>query len=156
MAAMAVLLSFTSVRDIGNRMTCRQNMFRTSTGSRLAAVWVSIMSTPSEELRSTPSEEFGSTSASSGWVRVNIIIIRMCLNRFCNWSTDGQPTRSTYSMVFGLSIRNGQVMDRGYLGDVGKHTRNPWGARRLVRYSALGRWFVADSWDQWWQLWLWI
>jgi hypothetical protein len=34
--------------------------------SSLAGVWVSIMSTTSEELGSTPSEEFGSTSASAG------------------------------------------------------------------------------------------
>jgi len=32
-------------------------------------------------------------------------------------------------------------MDCGYLGDVGKHTRNPQWAGRLVRCSALGMWF---------------
>jgi hypothetical protein len=76
-----------------------------------------IVSTPSEDIVSTPSEEilsthsvelasppskefsqhqhhqdeFGSTSAASGWV----------LSDFENRSTGGQPTRSTYSMVFG-------------------------------------------------------
>ena len=35
-------------------------------------------------------------------------------------------------------MRSGQVIDRGYLGDVGKHTRNPWGAWQLVHHGALG------------------
>jgi len=65
--------------------TRQQDTFGTSTESSLARVWVSIVSTPSEDIVSTPSEEFGSTpsdefgstSASSGWVRVNIGIMRM-------------------------------------------------------------------------------
>jgi hypothetical protein len=35
-------------------------------------------------------------------------------------STGGQPTRLTYSMVFGKSIRSGWVMDCRYVGDVGR------------------------------------
>jgi hypothetical protein len=80
-----------------------------------------------------------STSASSGYDRVNISIIRMCSKRFCNRSTSGKgQKRSAYSMEFGSSIRSGRVMDHGYLGDVGKHIRNPWGALWLVRYSVMG------------------
>ena len=38
-------------------------------------------------------------------------------------------------------MSSGRVMDRGYLGDVSKHTWNPLGGRWFVRYSALGMWF---------------
>jgi len=85
MAAMATVMSSTGIRDYGNRTIRRQDTFGTSTESSLAGVWVSIVSTPSEdivstpseelgstpseELGSTPSEEFGSTSASLGCVR---------------------------------------------------------------------------------------
>jgi hypothetical protein len=61
--------------------------------------------------------------ASSGLVRAD----------FENGSTGGQPSRSTYSMVFGLSMGNVRVMDRGYLEDVGRYTTKPRGARRMVR-----------------------
>jgi len=63
-------------------------------------VWVNIVSSPSEELVWTPLEKFRSTLASSGWVPVNIGIIRMYSKRFHNRSTGCEPTRSTYSMVF--------------------------------------------------------
>jgi hypothetical protein len=81
MAVMAAVMSSTGIRDYGNRTTCRQDTFGTSTESSLAEGWVSIVSTPSEDIVSTPSEnivpipsedivstpseEFGSTSASS-------------------------------------------------------------------------------------------
>jgi len=102
---------------------------------------------------------------SAGWVRFNTLggarvdigIIRMCSKPFHNRSTTGcQPSRWTYSMVLGWSIRSGRVMERGYLGDVGKPTRNSRGAQRLFRYSALGMRFMADSRDRWWQLPPWI
>jgi hypothetical protein len=92
MAAMAVMASkavmaevtrSTGIQDYGNQTVCRQDVFCTSTKSRLAGVWVNIVftpsevnfgstpseelrSTPSEELRLTPSEELKSTLASSG------------------------------------------------------------------------------------------
>jgi len=47
-----------------------------------------------------------------------------------------QPNQHT--VWFGQAMWSGQVMDRGYLGDVGKYTQNPWGAQRLVPYGALG------------------
>jgi hypothetical protein len=82
-AVMAEVTSSTGIQDYGNHTVCRQDVFGTSTESRLAGIWVSIVltpsevnfgstpseslrSTPSEELRLTPSEELKSTLASSG------------------------------------------------------------------------------------------
>ena len=61
MAMMAAVLSSTGIRDYGNRTIHRQDTFGTSTESSLVGVWVSIVSTPSEDIVSTPSEELGST-----------------------------------------------------------------------------------------------
>jgi hypothetical protein len=66
MPVMAAVLSSMAIRDYSNRTICRQDPFRSSMDSSFAGVWVSILSTPSEELGSTPLEVFGSASASSG------------------------------------------------------------------------------------------
>jgi len=47
-------------------------------------------------------------------------------------------------------------MDHGYLGDIGKHTWHPRGARQLVRYSGLDMWLATASRDRRLQLWPWI
>jgi len=61
MAAMATVMSSTGIRDNGNRTIRRQDTFGTSTESSLAGVWVSIVSTPSEDIVSTPSGDIVST-----------------------------------------------------------------------------------------------
>jgi len=66
--------------------------------------------------------------------------------------------RSIYSMVFGLSKRNGWVMDHVYMVDVGRHRHNPRGALLLINQRNVpGMWFATtNSRDQFWQFWLWI
>jgi len=94
-----------------------------------------------------------STESSLAGVGINI---GMCLKPSGNRSTSGKPMRDRYTeaMLFGYSIRRGQVMDLRYLGDVGRLTRNPLGAWLLVSYSLRGMWLVTtDSRDWWWQLW---
>ena len=85
----------------------------------MAGVWVNIVS--------TPSEEFGSTSASLGCVRSD----------FENRSTGGKAMQ--IDIQYGIWIVYKKWAGNGprILGRC-RQIENPRGARRLVRYSALG------------------
>jgi len=88
MAVTPAVSSSTGIQNYGNWTTCWQKTFRSITESSFAGVRVSVVLTPSEELRSTSSEELGTTalekfSSTSGlsWcVQVTIGIIG------CVWS----------------------------------------------------------------------
>jgi len=79
---------------------------------------------PDETWTGRIGDEYGVQFGSNGWRslgqhQVNtlggvLLNIRMISKGFRNRSTGGQPSRSTYTMVFGQCMRSGRVMHCGY------------------------------------------